>query len=38
VGFFPRLFEPLITPEAGKKLTEDLQRLKQLVEAEPKPI
>lgn len=36
LGFLPRLFEPFITPEATKKLTEDLQRLKQLVEAEPK--
>jgi uncharacterized protein YndB with AHSA1/START domain len=34
-GLVPRLFEPLITPEATKKLTEDLQRLKSLVEAEP---
>jgi uncharacterized protein YndB with AHSA1/START domain len=34
-GFFTRLLEPLITPEAAKKLNEDLQRLKQLVEAEP---
>ncbi len=36
VGFAPRLFEPFITPAATKKLAEDLQRLKQLVEAEPK--
>lgn len=34
-GFLPRLFEPLITPEAQKKLQEDLARLKGLVEAEP---
>jgi len=36
-GFLPRLFEPLITPQAVKKLHEDLQRMKQLVEAEPRP-
>jgi uncharacterized protein YndB with AHSA1/START domain len=35
-GFLPRLFEPFITPEATKKLKEDLLRMKQLVEAEPK--
>ncbi|MGB0035910.1 MAG: SRPBCC family protein [Candidatus Acidiferrales bacterium] len=34
-GFLPRLFEPLITPEAQKKLKEDLARLKGLVEGEP---
>jgi uncharacterized protein YndB with AHSA1/START domain len=34
-AFLPRLFEPFITPEANKKLGEDLQRMKQLVEAEP---
>jgi uncharacterized protein YndB with AHSA1/START domain len=38
-GFLPRLFEPLITPAAQKKLEEDLHRLKQLVESEsPSPI
>lgn len=31
----PRLLEPLIAPEANKKLNEDFQRLKQLAEAEP---
>lgn len=36
-GLLPRLFEPLIMPEANKKLAEDFQRLKQLVEAEPRP-
>jgi uncharacterized protein YndB with AHSA1/START domain len=35
-GFLPRLFEPFITPEATNKLKEDLLRMKQLVEAEPK--
>jgi uncharacterized protein YndB with AHSA1/START domain len=35
-GFIPRLFEPFITPAATKKLNEDFQRMKQLVEAEPK--
>ncbi len=35
-GFLPRLFEPLITPAAQKKLEGDLARLKSLVEAEPK--
>jgi len=34
-GFVPRLLEPIITPEATKKLGEDLARLKSLVEAEP---
>jgi len=34
-GFMPRLFEPLITPAAQKKLEGDLARLKSLVEAEP---
>jgi uncharacterized protein YndB with AHSA1/START domain len=34
-GFLPRLFEPLITPQAEKKLHDDLQRLKSLAEAEP---
>ncbi len=34
-GFLPRLMEPVITWEAQKKLQEDLQRLKGLVEAEP---
>ena len=36
LGFLPRLFEPFITPEATKKLNEDLLHMKQLVEAEPK--
>lgn len=35
-GFLPRLFEPFITPAANKKLNEDLQRMKQLLEAEPR--
>jgi uncharacterized protein YndB with AHSA1/START domain len=34
-GFLPRLFEPLITPEANAKLQEDFHRLKGLSEAEP---
>jgi uncharacterized protein YndB with AHSA1/START domain len=34
-GFLPRLMEPVITWEAQKKLQEDLERLKGLVEAEP---
>ncbi len=34
-GFLPRLFEPFITPAATKKLNEDFQRLKLLIEAEP---
>jgi len=34
-GLFVRLMEPLITPQADKKLAEDLARLKALVEAEP---
>jgi uncharacterized protein YndB with AHSA1/START domain len=34
-GYIPRLFEPLITRGAKKKLREDLNRLKTLVEAEP---
>ena len=38
LGFMPRLFEPFITPAATKKLNEDFQRMKQLVEAEPKTI
>ncbi len=33
-GFLPRLFEPLITPAAQKKLEGDLARLKSLVEGE----
>jgi uncharacterized protein YndB with AHSA1/START domain len=33
-GYVPRLFEPLITRDAGKKLRGDLSRLKTLVEAE----
>ncbi len=37
LGFLPRLFEPFITAEATKKLNEDLLRMKQLLEAEPKP-
>jgi hypothetical protein len=36
LGFLPRLFEPFITPAANKKLNEDLQRMKQLLDAEPK--
>ena len=35
-GFLPRLFEPFITPQAVKKLHEDLQRMKQLIEGEPR--
>lgn len=35
-GFLPRLFEPLITPEAKEKLQDDFRRLKGLVEAEPR--
>jgi uncharacterized protein YndB with AHSA1/START domain len=35
-GFLPRLFEPLITPEANAKLQGDFHRLKGLAEAEPK--
>jgi uncharacterized protein YndB with AHSA1/START domain len=35
LGFAPRLFEPIITPAATKKLNEDLQRLKSMAEAEP---
>ena len=34
-GVVPRLFEPIITPAAARKLNEDFQRLKQLAEAEP---
>ena len=34
-GLLTRLMEPVITWEAQKKLREDLQRLKGLVEAEP---
>jgi len=34
-GYMPRLFEPLITRDARKKLKQDLKRLKTLVEAEP---
>jgi uncharacterized protein YndB with AHSA1/START domain len=34
-GFLPSLMEPVITWEAQKKLQEDLERLKGLVEAEP---
>jgi uncharacterized protein YndB with AHSA1/START domain len=34
-GHIPRLFEPLITRDARKKLRGDLNRLKTLVEAEP---
>jgi uncharacterized protein YndB with AHSA1/START domain len=34
-GYVPRLFEPLITRDARKKLRGDLNRLKALVEAEP---
>jgi len=34
-GLFIRLMEPLITPQADKKLAEDLARLKALVESEP---
>ena len=34
-GLVPRLFEPIITPAATKKLNEDLQRLKSMAEAEP---
>ncbi|HVS88285.1 MAG TPA: SRPBCC family protein [Candidatus Acidoferrum sp.] len=34
-GYIPRLFEPLITRDARKKLKQDLNRLKTLVEAEP---
>ena len=34
-GFLPRLFEPFITPAATRKLNEDFQRLKLLIEAEP---
>jgi uncharacterized protein YndB with AHSA1/START domain len=33
--WFARLLEPLVTPQAQKKLEGDLARLKQLVEAEP---
>jgi uncharacterized protein YndB with AHSA1/START domain len=35
-GFLPRLFEPLITPEANTKLQDDVHRLKGLAEAEAK--
>jgi uncharacterized protein YndB with AHSA1/START domain len=35
IGFIPRLFEPIISASARKKLAEDLARLKSLVEAEP---
>lgn len=35
LGLVPRLFEPFITPAATKKLNEDFQRMKRLVEAEP---
>jgi uncharacterized protein YndB with AHSA1/START domain len=34
-GFLTRLLEPVITPQAAKKLNQDFQRLKQLAEAEP---
>jgi uncharacterized protein YndB with AHSA1/START domain len=34
-GFMLRLLEPIITPQADKKLREDLQHLKELVESEP---
>jgi uncharacterized protein YndB with AHSA1/START domain len=34
-GYMPRLFEPLVTRGAKKKLKQDLKRLKALVEAEP---
>jgi uncharacterized protein YndB with AHSA1/START domain len=34
-GFLIRLLEPLITPQADKKLAEDLARLKALVESAP---
>jgi uncharacterized protein YndB with AHSA1/START domain len=35
-GFVLRMLEPLITPRAREKLEEDLRRLKELAEAEPK--
>jgi carbon monoxide dehydrogenase subunit G len=35
-GFLPRLFEPVMTPAATKKLHDDFQRLKSLAEAEAK--
>ena len=34
-GFILRLLEPMITPQAKKKLDEDFRRLKTLAEAEP---
>ena len=34
---FAALMEPLVTPEAMKKLVDDMQRMKQKVEAEPFP-
>jgi uncharacterized protein YndB with AHSA1/START domain len=33
--WFANLMEPVITPQAGKKLADDMARLKSLVEAEP---
>ena len=33
--WFARLLEPLVTPQAEKKMSMDLQKLKTLVEAEP---
>jgi uncharacterized protein YndB with AHSA1/START domain len=35
-GFVLRLLEPMITPKAKEKLQEDFQRMKELVEAEPR--
>jgi len=35
-GFLPRLFEPLITPKARKKVEQNFQRMKELIEAEPR--
>jgi uncharacterized protein YndB with AHSA1/START domain len=34
-GLLPRLFEPLITPQAKEKVQDDFRRLKSLAEAEP---
>jgi uncharacterized protein YndB with AHSA1/START domain len=31
-----RLFEPLVTPQASRKAVDDLARLRQLIEAEPR--
>jgi uncharacterized protein YndB with AHSA1/START domain len=36
IGFVPRLFEPLITPQAKEKLEDDFRQLKGFAEAEPR--